>query len=800
MTRLGLPAPTYSHMDVDPATAVSHNPGRHRATIMPALCRLAVLAATAALWACAESPDGPPAERGFRNLLLVSLDTCRPDHLSAYGYEQETTPNLDAVARDGVLFTRAYSTNPMTVPAHSSMLTGTIPPHHGVRDNNNYRLAGFNLTLAEIMREQGFVTAGFVGAFPLDARFGFDQGFEVYDGEFTRAHREGAASLYNERPAAEVSRRAIAWLEHHHERPFFLFLHYFDPHQPYVAPEPFASTYADHPYAGEIAYTDHHVGLVIETLKRLGLYESTLVIITGDHGQALGEHGETSHGYFVYNTTIRVPLIIRMPGGARGIRVDDPTSLIDIVPSVLGLRGTAAPSSVTGDDLSDVLRGGAAPPRRAPIYFESMEPTALDCGPLRGLVDGSWKYIQAVNPELYNLTGDAAEANNLLPTESRRAQELDAQLAALLTAAKRAPDAPAPPLLDHRDMRRLEALGYIGGGPVGIDGPEGTTRDPKDCLGLFERVRKAQQLFNDGRLGEAKTTCAAILGEQPRLLIAHFLLGSIALKQQEFEEAVSRYGRYLDILAERQAAIPAAQRPELDFRTSGAHNSIAIALQTLGRLDEAIPHYREAVRLFPRFAEAHSNLAMALASRGDTQESIEHYASALQIDPEFPQARTGLGWALHEQGRLDEAADVLTLAVTRNRRDAMAHHVLGVVRESQGKLQEAVHHYSQALEIEPDADLCNALAWIYAVTAGPDLRDASRAVELATRGAKLTSYGDPHVLDTLAVAYAAAGRFPQAIEAAEQAIELAQGAQAEELAVEIQDRLQLYRQGKPYRE
>ena len=236
--------------------------------------------------------DFAESETKIQNVLLISIDTCRADRISCYGFDGGTTPNIDAVARDGVLFTRAYSTNPTTLPAHCSLFTGTTPLEHGVHANEYYRLADSRVTLAEILQEKGFQTAAFVGAFVLDASFGLDQGFHTYDDELSGgAYRR---LKYNERPADQVSARAVDWLDQHGADPFFLFLHYFDPHPPYQPPEPFASRYPEAPYAGEIAFTDHCIGGVIAKLKSLGLYDSTLIIITSDHGEGLGEHQETN--------------------------------------------------------------------------------------------------------------------------------------------------------------------------------------------------------------------------------------------------------------------------------------------------------------------------------------------------------------------------------------------------------------------------------------------------------------------------------------------------------------------------
>ncbi len=249
----------------------------------------------------------------IRNVVLISIDTCRADYLSCYGFFRQTTPNIDAVAKEGILFKNVFSTSPITLPAHSSMMTGTIPPYHGVHDNYNYRLGDFNVTLAEILKENGFMTGAVVGCFVLNSRFGLDQGFITYDDDFDEETKEIGIP---ERSGQEVSDHGSQWIEEHCDDNFFLFLHYFDPHVPYNPPEPFKSTYI-HPYVAEIAYADHCIGQVIDKLKSLDLYDSTLIIITSDHGEALGAHQEQTHAYFIYNEVIKVSLIFKIPGKYR---------------------------------------------------------------------------------------------------------------------------------------------------------------------------------------------------------------------------------------------------------------------------------------------------------------------------------------------------------------------------------------------------------------------------------------------------------------------------------------------------
>ena len=319
--------------------------------VVAVLALLSVFAA-AVVWFWPDRRRQPPE---INRVLLISIDTCRADRINCYGYPRPTSPHIDAVAREGSLFTNAISPVPMTLPSHSTMLTGTIPPYHGVHDNLMYGLGQDNVTLAQILKDQGFATefatGAVVGTFVLDAQFGLDRGFDSYDDQFKSYD---TAIKLTERQGSDVSRLAIEWLEKHKEDKFFLFAHYYDPHAPYAPPDPFASRFADDLYAGEIAYTDDCVGLVLQKLKDLGLYDSTLVVITADHGELLGEHGEATHSFFIYQNALRVPLIVKLPHSPSDDeasrqdeprRIDSVAGLVDIVLTICGLMGIDSPAA-----------------------------------------------------------------------------------------------------------------------------------------------------------------------------------------------------------------------------------------------------------------------------------------------------------------------------------------------------------------------------------------------------------------------------------------------------------------------
>ncbi|MGA2257247.1 MAG: sulfatase-like hydrolase/transferase, partial [Thermoguttaceae bacterium] len=842
-----------------------------------------------------------PAVSGL-NVLLVSIDTCRADRLSCYGYKRQTTPNIDALAHDGAIFKMALTPVPITTPAHSSMLTGTYPPTHGVHLNAYDHLADSNVTLAKILREAGYQTAAFVAAFPLNSRFGLNQGFETYDGRFDEEHEiKGGISR---RQGEEVSRLAMAWLKDHAQKPFFLFLHYYDAHLPNDPHPPYVSEYTDDPYAREIAYVDNCIGQVLDRLRALGVYDNTLVIITGDHGEGLGEHGEPTHCYFVYQSTLHVPLVIRAPGCSKGIQVDGNVSLVDIFPTVLDLIGLKTESRVDGMDLRPALEGGLAADRQRAVYAESLEAETFGCSPLHGIVEGPWKYILAPRPELYDLGQDPGELTNLAGKEPQMAQRLRGRLEAIFKELKSAAPQSNPSTADPADIKRLESLGYVSGGSTPTDSDLDTTcEDAKDFLPTYLRCVHALAQFEDGRTKEnekAKKELLEIVASRPELIMPHRLLALIALDERRPADAAAHAAKIVAILEESKdiPKQPLRARQKLAM----AHCILGLALQAMGKLSEATAHYEQALRIKPDYAEVHVNLGLALQAMGKLPEATAHWEQALRIAPDQADAHLNLGNVLGQAGKLAEAIAHYEQALQIKPDYALVHVNLGITLAQSGKFSEAIGHYEQALRIQPDlaqsdrdlkpalaeaqsmmaiehyeqvlrtkpddaaahsdlgnllertarvpeaiwhyeqalrsrpddaaihynlalalglegnaaeaakhyaealrlqADLLGAmnnLAWIRATSEDARLRDGPEAVRLAERARQVTAHRDPNVLATLAAAYAEAGRFPEAIAAAEEALALAQAAKQSELAMAIQSHLDLYRAGRPYRE
>ena len=449
-----------------------------------------ILRATLPAWALAAGLTAAGCRIAFalpHGVVLITLDTTRADYLGAYGSTHAATPNLNRLASRAVVFEQAMTVAPLTLPAHSSLFTGLLPPRHGVRDNAG-ALAPHHDTLAELIRRRGFQTAAFVSSAILHADRGLAAGFETYD-DRRATSRALAANL--QRPANQTVDAALKWLHSRHDRPFFLWVHLYDPHAPYDPPEPLRTAYRDNPYAGEVAFADAEIGRLTAFLEARELLDRTALIVTADHGESLHEHGEPGHGIFLYQSVIRIPLIVRAPGLAAR-RVAAVTRLVDVMPTILDLAGAGRPAAgLDGISLIDMMRGAANPDLDA--YAESQYPLDFGWSPLRSLQNGRFKLIAAPRPELYDLEGDPSELRNLFGTRPQLARAMAQRLVEMesgATAREGVTNWESPPEV----AERLAALGYIARGERPAPSAQAPLPDPKDHIG--EYVALAQQQRN----------------------------------------------------------------------------------------------------------------------------------------------------------------------------------------------------------------------------------------------------------------------------------------------------------------
>ena len=628
------------------------------------------------------------------NVILVTIDTLRADRLSIYGSDVKT-PNMDGLAEDGVLFTNASTTVPFTFPAHSSIMTGTYPPFHGVRENVGYYLGEDNVTLAQRLGDAGWQTAGFVSAFVLDSRWGIGRGFGHYFDDFDLAAFEDANMASVQRPGPETIGAALRWLDQRPpdtEKPFFLWLHLFDPHDPYTPPEPFRSQYPGAPYDGEVAYTDSLIGGFLADLEERDLVDDSLIVLTADHGEGLGDHGETSHGYFVYDSTVHVPLILRLPGKAlSGTSTAEPVSHVDIVPTVLDLVGLEARSTLQGQSLLDSLEPQSVTEEDGSgrvVYAESFYPLLhYGWAPLRALRSATHKYIEAPNPELFDLWADPTEGSNLANEQRPVTRRMGRALLDLADTLEEGAAATEAADMDETALAQLVALGYLAG-PSQVDArsydPRVARPDPKNKAHLHRRMMAAQSMAGGERAEEAGELLRETLREDPNLLDAHQMLGSIELDAGNPTEAAGHFTNAL--------ALDNSHRPSVSG-LAGSHRQ-------LGRLDEALLGYRRLLDLAGQDTAATVAIADIEVERGNLREAEEALSEAAQ--PGAPAVLFNrLGEVQTLAGNPDAAYRNLQIAIEGNPRLSQPHFNLAVLSEQAGDLDGARTQYEEAIERAP---------------------------------------------------------------------------------------------------
>jgi choline-sulfatase len=640
--------------------------------------------------------DGCSRERAPRqpNLVLVTLDTVRADHLGCYGDRQAVTPWLDRLASEGVRFANASSAVPLTLPSHTSLLTGLLPPHNGMRNNGVGALRPGTATLATLLAGAGYRTAAFIGAFVLDHRFGLKAGFEVYDDEIERDPKAGTV-LEAERPGREVVDRALAWLAKDGGRPFFLWVHLYDAHAPYTPPPEWAARHPGRPYDGEISAVDEQVGRILKALRQRGLDGRTVVAVAADHGESLGEHGELTHGLLLYEPTLHVPLLLRAPWGLKARVVEAPVSLVDLAPTLAGLLGKPFPTaaSLDGRDLSRSLLAGGEP-AAGELYAETRYPAVFGWSPLTALRRRDLKYISAPRPELYDLRRDPRESANLLRPDSPPPVSEAHGFAARLAAIEASAVTTARPLAADAETRaKLASLGYIAGGAGSASPAPGapgeaarrSSIDPKTMVDLFQRFEQANARLTGGDSQAAVSELEALVAADPANPVFRGKLGAAWRERGESAKALPLY---------RQAAAAAPRDPE-------AWYNLASALQEAGQLGEARQAIERALQLDAGRPEAHNTLGIVELGQGNLERARREFAAAAAIDPRDAAAFNNLGNALRAEHKLDEAASAYQRSVALAPRYAEPLNGLGALEVERDRPREALPYFERALVLAP---------------------------------------------------------------------------------------------------
>jgi arylsulfatase A-like enzyme/Flp pilus assembly protein TadD len=638
-----------------------------------------VLAFGVLAWWWLRPPSITIERRADRNVLLVTIDTLRGDALRSYGGAADT-PNLDRLAASGARFTFAHAHAVLTLPSHASLLTGRYPYEHGIRDNAGFRVRSGELTLAGRLKRLGFATGAFVSAYPLDQRYGLNTGFDIYDDRFSETGTTTEIAVPERRADVAVA-SALDWIGRQSGK-WFGWVHVFDPHAPYSAPPEWQAKYPSDAYAGEVAWTDFALGPLLERLEQEA--RPTLVIVTSDHGEGLGEHGELTHGIFAYESTLHVPLIVAevAPGGTpeRGVVVTSPVRHIDVVPTVLAALGAEVPSDLLGSPLPEILArrrdSSAVASAKAdrPSYFESMMPVLTrGWAPLRGVIAGREKYIDLPIPELYDLPADPGELQNLAPVRAERSTVLVGILRGFNLAP---PNRPAEETAAARE--RLHALGYTGGSPAPVRDRYTDSDDPKRLIDLDRMLHRAREAFQAGRTAEAIDTYQQVIARRPdtadayrNMAFALWQLGrpgaAVATLQAALRNGVSgreipmKLGIYLSQLGQAVKAIPLLEAlPQDDTEVL---NALGMAYGQAGRAADAMRAFRRALELDSTSGLAHQNIGTLHLHAGDLASAEAALREALSIDPTLAGAYTTLGVVLGKTGRGPEAVEAWKRAV-----------------------------------------------------------------------------------------------------------------------------------------
>ncbi|MDD5556524.1 MAG: sulfatase-like hydrolase/transferase [bacterium] len=647
------------------------------------------------------------------NVLLITLDTTRADRLGCYGRRDAETPALDGLARSGVLFTRAFCNVPLTLPSHATIMTGLYPPEHGCRVNGAHGLPEGLPTLAETFSSRGYETAAFIAAFVLDAKFGVSRGFGTYDQfEVPNPEQIDENIMYRYRPADRVAGAALEWLAGHHARPFFCWVHFFDPHHPYYLLQPFMreARFRGRPYDAEIAFMDGQIARLVAFLRERGLLEKTIVVVVGDHGESLGEHGEDEHGLLLYNGVMRVPLIVSAPGRVEG-GAESPAlvSTVDIFPTVLDLLGWPLPGRVSGASFADALAGGSPPPR--PFYSETEFPlTEYGWSPLQSITTDGWKFIDAPREELYEWGADPGEERNLAGERPEKARELRAALERLEAAMVKTEAAEVA--MDDASRRILESLGYLGGGGAGAGDERQALRDPKDAVWMRSDFIKAVNELQAGRVEEGESILRGLVAESPESYAFRYRLARHLYEGGRFEEALPEFeemarrspgdfrshynlgktlvklGRFDRAAEELRASLALEPR-----RTDGLNN-LGLALLGAGRLEEAAGVFRESISIDDRQCDPHNNLGNALLALGRTDEALASFRKSIEAKPDFFEGRFNAGLILLSKGRNEEAAKEFGEAVRLRPDHAAARRHLGIALMRAGRVPEGLKEFA----------------------------------------------------------------------------------------------------------
>jgi arylsulfatase A-like enzyme/Tfp pilus assembly protein PilF len=628
-----------------------------------------------------------PAEPA-RNVIFITIDTLRADHLGSYGYAAAQTPHMDDWARRGVLFQNATATTPLTLPSHSSIMTGNYPLDHGVRDNGGFYLDEKWQTLAETLKGNGINTGGFVSAFVLDRRWGISQGFDYYFDNFELSKFKSVSLDSVQRRGDETLQQAIQWIDSKKNERFFAWIHFYDPHTPYDPPDPYRSGYENRPfglYDGEIAYTDHLIGQLNEFLKKNGLFDNTAIVLTSDHGESLGEHNESGHGFFIYDSTTHVPLIILAPG-IEPRKVKEQVRSVDLYPTICSLMQVNASQKIEGVSLAPFLLGKSLPEPLS-AYSESYYPKFhYGWSELKSVRTTEYKYIDAPRRELYRISQDTDESDNLYNSDRKKADPFEKQIAYLVQNAS--PELTGPRAMDDESLEKLQALGYIGTyvAPAATAAGE-TLPDPKDKIGLYNKIKLAQWKSAENKTEESLTDMLEVLRQDPRILEAHLITGNLYMKKSDFARARQNFQNALDL--------------DPDF--VGAIFGLAFAYEREMNYEGARAGFERLIQIDPKDPKPYFHLGEIAAAEKKFEEALPYFSKTVELEPEQAAFRNRLGACYLELKQYDRARKEVSQAMQMNERLPNAHFTMALILEELQEWNPAIDAYRKELELYPES-------------------------------------------------------------------------------------------------
>ena len=621
------------------------------------------------------------------NVVIITIDTLRADHLGCYGDKQIRTPNIDALASESARFERAYTPVPVTLPAHTVIFTGTYPVFSGMHDFSGNKLSPKQPTLASVLKRQGYTTGAVIGSAVLDSRFGLNQGFDFYYDHFDFNRLQESNLEEMERPGNVVADVALDWLGKNRQNKFFLWMHLYDPHYPYHPPAPYSEQYKDRLYDGEIAFADVQVGRLISFLKANNIYRNTLIVLSGDHGESLGEHGEKTHGFFIYNATLHVPVLIHLPGTPSTKTVSELVSLADLMPTVLEVLKVEIPAEVQGQGLLPLMVPKKAEESRN-LYAETFLPRLhFNWSELRAVETDRYQFIDAPKPELYDLSKDPGETQNLYADKKAVAGELRNRLTTLLGQYSAGPELAEKTGLDPALMERLKSLGYAGfsggGSPTVSDR---SLPDPKDRIQTYELISDAIAESQHGEYQSSAEKLAVALKTEPNSVPIHYLLGLNYYRLREFPQAVEQLQQVLQLSPDYALAV---------FQ-------LGLAYARSGDFDQAIQTLKHALELDSTNFSAAYNLGAAYLRKEMVPEAMAAFRQTISIAPEYAPGHRALGEILLYEEKVDESLAELRQAADLDPHDAGTHAALAKALSAKGLNAEADDEIRKAQQSRPD--------------------------------------------------------------------------------------------------